>query len=75
MSNSAGTLINNPNIFQTDEWLKSQNAPLKNYVYNNTTYKTLPTYIRNCIDHPDNVYSYTKEELIQSIENMIDIVK
>lgn len=75
VSNSVGTLINNPNIFQTDEWLKSQNAPLKNYVYNNTTYKTLPTYIRNCIDHPDNVYSYTKEELIQSIENMIDIVK
>lgn len=75
VSNSVGTLINNPNIFQTDEWLKSQNAPLKNYVYNNTTYKTLPTYIRNCIDHPDNIYSYTKEELIQSIENMIDIVK
>lgn len=75
VSNSVGTLINNPNIYQTDEWLKSQNAPLKNYVYNNTTYKTLPTYIRNCIDHPDNIYSYTKEELIQSIENMIDIVK
>lgn len=75
VSNSSGTLINNPNISQTDEWLKSQNAPLKNYVHNNTTYETLPTYIRNCIDHPDNVYSYTKEELVQSIENMIDIVK
>lgn len=75
VSNSAGTLINDPNISQTDKWLKSQNAPLKNYIHNNKVYKTLPTYIRNCIDHPDNIYSYTKEELMQSIENMIDIVK
>ena len=75
VSNNAGTLINNPNISQTDEWLKRQNVPLKNYVHNNTTYETLPTYIRNCIDHPDNVYSYTKEELIQSTKNMIDIIK
>lgn len=29
---------------------------------------TLPTYIRNCINHPDNGYTFSKHELIQSIE-------
>jgi AAA15 family ATPase/GTPase len=29
---------------------------------------TLPTYIRNCVHHPDNGYKFTKEELVSSIE-------
>ncbi|WP_304809186.1 MULTISPECIES: AAA family ATPase [Erysipelotrichaceae] len=32
------------------------------------TYKTLPTYIRNAIDHPDSNRSFTDEELKISIE-------
>lgn len=75
VSDSAGNLISNPNISKTDEWLKNHNVPLKKYVHNKTIYETLSTYIRNCIDHPDSTYSYTKEELEQSVNSMINIVK
>ena len=36
-----------------------------------TEYKTLPTYIRNLIDHPKPDQSYTQEELKRSIELLI----
>ena len=36
-----------------------------------TNYQTLPTYIRNLIDHPDPNRSYTQEELKRSIELLI----
>lgn len=32
---------------------------------------TLPTYIRNCINHPDNGNKYTEEELRQSIGTLM----
>ena len=35
----------------------------KPYTFGNVTYETLPTYIRNCIDHPGTGYSYSDEEL------------
>ncbi len=40
-----------------------------------TNYKTLPTYIRNLIDHPDPTLSYTQEELECSIELLINLCK
>ena len=38
-------------------------------------YKTLSTYIRNCIDHPSNAMSFTENELRISIELLIKILK
>ena len=38
-----------------------------------TNYRTLPTYIRNSIDHPDSGQSYTQEELKCSIELLIKL--
>jgi predicted ATPase len=53
-------------------YLESQNdVPLKAYTYNKTTYKTLPTYIRNCIDHPNSTHNYTDEELKTSVDFML----
>lgn len=36
---------------------------------------TLPTYIRNCINHADSGLKYSEEELIESTEFMRDLVK
>ena len=47
----------------------------KKQVYGTTEYKTLPTYIRNCIDHPDNGCSFTQEELKLSTELLIELCK
>ena len=47
----------------------------KPYTFGNVTYETLPTYIRNCIDHPGTGYSYSDEELKKSIELMIEICR
>ena len=38
-------------------------------------YKTLPTYIRNAIDHPDPNRSYTQEELGRSIQLLIELCR
>lgn len=38
------------------------------------TYDTLPVYIRNSIDHPDNLHSYNQDELKESIELLIQII-
>ena len=40
-----------------------------------TNYQTLPTYIRNLIDHPDPTQSYTQEELKCSIELLIKLCR
>lgn len=39
------------------------------------SYKTLPTYIRNSIDHPDPAHTYTPEELKCSIELLIELCR
>ncbi len=61
-------------------------VPLKEWKYLNrqnniTSYKTLPTFIRNKIDHPEgkdpqtNInYEYTEGEFIQSIEWLLSII-
>lgn len=38
-------------------------------------YQTLPTYIRNAIDHPDSGNTYTSEELKLSIEFLIELCR
>ncbi len=43
--------------------------------YKRQNYKTLPTYIRNAIDHPDSRRKYTEEELKSSIELLIELCK
>lgn len=40
-----------------------------------TTYDTLPTYIRNLIDHPDMTQSFTLQELRTSIELLIQLCR
>lgn len=40
-----------------------------------THYQTLPTYIRNAIDHPDSGNTYTDEELKLSIEFLIELCR
>lgn len=39
------------------------------------SYNTLPTYIRNCIDHPDAMHNYTNEELEISIQLLRELCK
>lgn len=40
-----------------------------------TNYRTLPTYIRNLIDHPNSDRNYTQEELKCSIELLIELCR
>ncbi|MCB6660262.1 AAA family ATPase [Eubacterium callanderi] len=44
-------------------------------IYKKTAYNTLPTYIRNAIDHPDSNRSYTPEELEVSIKLLQKLCK
>ncbi|MBO0990979.1 ATP-binding protein [Delftia sp. SD018] len=43
--------------------------------HGNTTYKSLPTYIRNAIHHPDSGNVFTQEELRTSIKLLIELCK
>lgn len=43
--------------------------------YKTTNYRTLSTMIRNHIDHPDNEYSYTDEQLKTSTLLLIELIK
>ena len=43
--------------------------------FGSTQYNTLPTYIRNAIDHPDSGNTYTPEELHKSIEFLIQLLQ
>lgn len=60
------------------------NSPLYNVVIHskpslhtngNTTYQTLPTYIRNAIDHPNPSAVFSEEELKTSIELLIQLCR
>ncbi len=42
--------------------------------YGRTQYNTLPTYIRNAIDHPDSGNRFTDDELRRSIEFLIQLL-
>ena len=43
--------------------------------YQKQHYQTLPTYIRNAIDHPDSKRSYTEEEFEESLKLLIELCK
>lgn len=43
--------------------------------YKNQHYQTLPTYIRNAIDHPDSGREYSEEELKESIDLLVELCK
>lgn len=64
-------------IKEFDDWLISQsiNCPKKLYKHKQTEYKALPTFIRNCIDHPDSGNTYSKDELKDSITYMISLLQ
>lgn len=47
----------------------------RTFVYGNPIiYETLPTYIRNCIDHPSSTNAFTEQELKSSIDFMLSIL-
>jgi len=79
VKDNKGNILSNLTVTKTDKWLKTKGVTIKKYhkkisATNIKNYDTLPTYIRNCIDHPDDSFSYTKEELKKSIEDMIKII-
>ncbi len=47
----------------------------KTDAYDTITYETLPTYIRNAIDHPSPSRSFTQDELRCSIKLLIEIIR
>lgn len=68
----------NASIMDCDQYIRQSpdyNAAIhhKPYTYNNRSYQTLPTYIRNVIDHPDSGHQFTEEELKTSIELLIKL--
>lgn len=74
------TKYNKHSILSCDQFIETQCAPYYDAAthgvvtsYGGTTYHTLPTKIRNHIDHPDNPYTFTDEELRISIKLMRDI--
>ena len=56
-------------------YLNNKHSYMKDYKYNNTTYKTLPTYIRNAIHHPDSGRKYSPEEFERSIELLREMLQ
>lgn len=72
---------NKHSIVSCDQFIESQTPYYdatkhhKATNYNSANYNTLPTSIRNHIDHPDNPYPFTEEELRTSIELMRTILK
>lgn len=72
------TLGNKQKISETDKFIQTQPEydsaqHGKIDTTHNITYYTLPTYIRNAIDHPDSQRKYTPQELITSIKLLRNI--
>lgn len=61
-------------ITQQPQYVKTLHEKLDNS-YSGHYYQTLPTYIRNAIDHPDSGRSYTESELRTSIELLMELCK
>lgn len=63
----------NLNVYLTDKYIsrhRNYNAAIHEYrtSYNGTVYHTLPTMVRNAIDHPQTSVTYTQAQLRTSIE-------
>ncbi len=71
---------NRSSICSCDSYIASHalydpNVHSRQDMYGKNQYKTLPTYIRNAIDHPDSNRAFKEEELKTSIELLIAICK
>ena len=55
--------------------LRTKKSSFTNQRGQTTNYQTLPTYIRNLINHPDPTRNYTQEELKSSIELLIALCR
>lgn len=73
--------FNKPRILSCDQFIETQCAPYYDAVthgitssYHGTDFHTLPTMIRNHIDHPDNPYNYSEAQMETSIKLMRDIL-
>lgn len=69
-----GKPINDPNVKETDDWLYSIGAPQKESRFRTTDYRTLPTYIRNAIDHSGENALPDEALVKQSIDYMLTII-
>ena len=78
-----GTLQNRFNLSTVkdcDKFIKkskfyNQEIHYKKWEFNTTTYETLPSYIRNSIDHPDANRKYNEDELRKSITLLQNLLK
>ena len=61
-------------IVKVDKFLQANSAPAYPSSYGDTDYYTLPTYIRNRIDHPKNNEHFTYDQLEESIEYMVNLI-
>lgn len=74
------TKIGKYNITDCDNYISQQpqydsSKHYKPDSFKQQNYKTLPTYIRNAIDHPDSGRTYTEEEFETSIDLLINLCK
>lgn len=60
-------------IVQQSQYDQSKHEKIDSY--HNHHYQTLPTFIRNAIDHPDSGRIYTEEEFKISLELLIELCK
>ncbi len=72
--------INNASVKACDDYITQQlqydpGKHGKASSHRNTQYLTLPTYIRNAIDHPDPSRLFTEDELRTSIELLIELCR
>lgn len=72
---------NKHSIVGCDQFIETQCAPYYNAAthgivtsYHGTDFHTLPSMIRNHIDHPDNPYTYTEAQMETSINLMRNIL-
>lgn len=77
---------NNSRVKDCDDYIASQKALYDPILHgkpssfterngHTANYKTLPTYIRNSIDHPSPTQNYTQEELKRSTELLIELCR
>ncbi|QNS42585.1 AAA family ATPase [Chryseobacterium manosquense] len=72
--NSLTTIKDTDNKILTEiEYDASKHQKIYPHPNGRTTYETLPTYIRNVIDHPDGIHFYSEEELGESIKFLIKV--
>lgn len=73
------TFVSGPALRTVDNFLADHGAPRKKSYHKGKTstlvYRTLPTYVRNAIDHPEKDLTYTPADLEKSIAFMIALIR